>query len=155
MLMRRNFNHISLFVGLLFGILVAMKFTQYAMAEKEKQSADKKDFLYKGVVSEQLPFMESEYGYEPDSTVVGLKEGVIATPQLAARVACVVLSEIYGSANINRQKPFCVDLVNGNVWSVFGGQYPGKSYNRFDAGGCASIDFQKSDGMVLFYIHGK
>lgn len=78
--MRRNFNRVFLFVGLLFGILMAMKFTQYAMAEKEKQSADKKDFLYKGVVSEQLPFMESEYGYEPDSTVVGLKEGVIATP---------------------------------------------------------------------------
>ena len=117
--------------------------------DKVKQQAVK-TYVYVGEKYEGLNFKRSaEYGFVPLDEISLSKYGVIEDAESAANVGIAMLSGMYGKENIESQKPFRVELIDGLFWSVEGSLHP------FTKGGTAFILIQKKDGRVLNYFHGK
>lgn len=117
--------------------------------DKVKQQAVK-TYVYVGEKYEGLNFKRSaEYGFVPLDEINLSKYGVIEDAESAANVGIAMLSGMYGKENIESQKPFRVELIDGLFWSVEGSLHP------FTKGGTAFILIQKKDGRVLNYFHGK
>jgi hypothetical protein len=76
------------------------------------------------------------------------EQGLVPTPEVAIRIAVAVWEPIYGSSNIERQKPFKAVLKDG-VWYVEG------SLPSNFAGGVAEAEIAQQDGKILRVSHGK
>lgn len=79
--------------------------------------------------------------YEPQA-------GVVASPQIAVKVATTYLAAIYGAKRIAGQQPMVASLGDG-VWTVRGSLAPGLN------GGVAKIRICRRNGAVLLIVHGK
>ncbi|PTT00884.1 hypothetical protein DBR11_08760 [Pedobacter sp. HMWF019] len=73
-------------------------------------------------------------GYVPDSTT-------------AVQIAQILFVRVYGE-KVLEKKPFVATLKNGNVWVVEGTLKEQK-------GGVPHLEMQKSDGKIIYLIHGK
>jgi hypothetical protein len=76
------------------------------------------------------------------------KEGYVPDSATAVKIAIAVWTPIYGTENIEKEKPFKATLSNG-VWTVEG------SLPEDTVGGVAEADISKDDGRILRVIHGK
>ena len=76
-------------------------------------------------------------------------EGIVSTPESAARVAEIYLTLRYGAPLMRRELPLKARLERG-VWLV-----QGKDLPQGFAGGVAEIQICRSNGRVLRVVHGK
>lgn len=79
------------------------------------------------------------------------KDGFVSTPEIAVQIAEIVLKKIYGEKNIEKQKPFSINLEN-DVW-IIEGYWDRNDFYTF--GGVAYIEMRKDNGEILKVIHGK
>ena len=80
-------------------------------------------------------------GYKPS-------EGFIPTAEVAVEIADIVLSNLFGKANIDEQKPFSINLDNG-IWIIDGYLESGMK------GGTAYMEISQETGEILKVSHGK
>jgi hypothetical protein len=71
-------------------------------------------------------------------------EGMVPDKETAVKIAEAVLTPIYGSKMVEREKPFRVELVKG-VWIVDGALHPGP-------GGNLHIEISRKDGRIMRVI---
>jgi hypothetical protein len=76
------------------------------------------------------------------------KEGLVSTPDMAFRIAELVLNNIYGKQKIDAEKPFSINLEN-DIWVIEG------HLEAEYLGGVAYIEIRKSNGEILKVIHSK
>lgn len=76
------------------------------------------------------------------------KDGFVSTPEIAYNIAESILSKIYGKENIEKQKPFSINLEN-DIWIIEG------NIEKDYLGGVAYMEIRKSNGEVLKVLHGK
>lgn len=105
----------------------------------DSQENDKIEYILKDSLSSKD--YASYDGYNP-------KDGFIATPEQVVKIAEVALSKIYGKENIEKQKPFSINLENG-IWLI-----EGYSEDGYD-GGVVYMEIKKNNGEILKVIHGK
>jgi len=105
----------------------------------DNQDNIQKEYILKGSLS--LNDYSSTNGYFP-------KDGFVSTPEIAIQIAETILNGIYGKKNIEKQKPFFINLEN-DVWII-----EGKIENDVK-GGVAYMEIRKSNGEILKVIHGK
>jgi hypothetical protein len=79
-------------------------------------------------------------------------EGYVASEQTAKTIAEAVLIPIYGKENIDKQKPFKIQLKD-NTWIV-NGTLPSVR-GRVTLGGTFTIHISKLTGEILFLMHEK
>ena len=86
-----------------------------------------------------------------DPTVKGYvpPNGFVPDSGTAVRIAVAVWIPIYGASQIRSEQPYVATLKDG-VWTVTG-TLP-RQYNR---GGVAMARISKSDGRILFVLHGQ
>jgi TPR repeat protein len=84
----------------------------------------------------------------PTYVYVPPDKGVIPDQATAIEVAEAILKRVYGEDNIKREEPFTAALEDG-IWRV-GGSLP-----KGHIGGVAEIHIAKSDGRVMFIVHGE
>ncbi len=75
--------------------------------------------------------------------------GIIVDDTTAVEYAKLVLFSIYGKACIEKERPYSVKLLNGNIWCITG------SLPANTEGGVFSILINKRDGQVLKISHTK
>ncbi len=123
----------------------------YIQALQIRKSAklEKPFYVDKGKVKDSitLPY-DAECGYRSTERVLHNKN-IIPDAETAAKVGIAILSSIYGKEDIEKEKPFEVELVNDSVWYVRGSLPFGY------VGGCGRITIQRMDGKVLYFDHGK
>jgi len=98
----------------------------------------------------QLALCQTEAGYKP-------KAGFVPDSGTAVTVAQAVLTPVYGKNQIESEKPFTASLHDG-VWTVEGTlRCPdGKGGVTTECfGGVAVVKISKSDGRILYMLHGK
>ncbi len=76
------------------------------------------------------------------------KDSLVSTPEIAAQMAETILNGIYGEKNIEKQKPFVVNLEN-EIWIVKG------QMKENSKGGVVYVEIRKSNGEILKITHGK
>jgi len=81
-------------------------------------------------------------GYSPPN-------GFVPDERTAIAIAEAVLSPIYGSDSIQQERPFHAALTGG-VWTIVG-----TTPSRQNVGGVAIVKLNKSDGRILYVLHGK
>ena len=74
--------------------------------------------------------------------------GFVPDHKTAIRIAEAVLIPVYGEQQIIHERPFHAKLVK-NVWYVRG------SLPKRWAGGVPEIEISKSDGRILYVMHGR
>ena len=75
--------------------------------------------------------------------------GIISTPRMAAHIAEIFLTAIYGPDLIRRELPLKVS-IDREVWHI-----TGKDLGPNMVGGVAEIDLCQATGQVLRVVHGK
>jgi hypothetical protein len=77
--------------------------------------------------------------------------GVAKNEKIALDIAKIVLSSVYGEAQIKKQLPLTAKLINNEMWLISG------TFNEATGsfGGVAEILINKRDGSILGMIHGK
>lgn len=80
-------------------------------------------------------------------------EGYVPTADVAIRIAECILCEIYGKENIEKEKPFSVNLENG-VW-IIEGNIPEINDSIMTFRGQSYIEIKKSNGEILKLLHTK
>jgi len=103
------------------------------------ESQPKVDF----VIDEQLSTTDyvDVAGYFP-------KEGLVPTAEIAFKIAEPVLNKIYGTKQIENEKPFSINLEN-DIWIIEGSIIKGIK------GGVAYMEIRKSNGEILKVIHSE
>ena len=76
------------------------------------------------------------------------KDGFVPDAQAAVEIALAVWRPIYGTKQLQRQRPFSAVLIDG-TWHVQGSLRKGYS------GGTAIAEISRSDGRILRVSHGK
>lgn len=112
--------------------------------EKEKQLPQKPEYVIDDSLS--TDFYIDMQGYFP-------VEGFVPTADVAVRIAECVLSEIYGKENIEKEKPFSVNLQNG-VW-IIEGSIPDMNDSLITFYGESYMEIKKSNGEILKLLHTK
>lgn len=79
---------------------------------------------------------------------VVVEGGVIKDEKVAVEVAFAILKSVYGEAQIRKQRPLSVELVDG-IWIVSGTLKAGRK------GGVAEIHISKTTGEVIEITHGE
>jgi hypothetical protein len=74
--------------------------------------------------------------------------GFVPDSATAVRIAVAVWIPIYGASQIRSEQPYVARLKD-NVWTVTG------TLPRGMVGGTAEVRIAKSDGRILFVLHGK
>lgn len=80
-------------------------------------------------------------------------EGFVPTADVAVRIAECILSEIYGKENIEKEKPFSVNLEN-EVW-IIEGNIPQMEDSTVTFCGQSYIEIKKGNGEILKLLHTK
>jgi hypothetical protein len=80
-------------------------------------------------------------GYVPE-------KGFVPNATTAVRIAEAVLGPIYGDEHIAQEEPFTATLKDG-TWTVQG-HLPAEY-----KGGVACVEISKSDGRILYVMHGQ
>lgn len=93
-----------------------------------------------------LLFMIGSSFAEPPTHQFVPKDGFVPNAETAIRIAVAVWEPIYGADNIERQKPYRAQLVNG-VWRVDGSLPPNT------IGGTAHAEISQMDGRILSVLH--
>ncbi|MFT7773134.1 NTF2 fold immunity protein [Roseateles sp.] len=86
------------------------------------------------------PRAESGGGYVPPN-------GLVPDARTAIAIAVAIWKPIYGAKQVESQRPFKATLVQG-VWHVEG------SLPRGTVGGVAEARISKTDGRVVYVMHG-
>ena len=102
-----------------------------------------KRLLFVGLLcgSAVVAFAQSKHSFVPE-------QGLVPTAEVAIRIALAIWEPIYGSSNIERQKPYKAVLRDG-VWYVEGSLPPNT------IGGVAIAEITQRDAKVLRVSHGK
>ena len=74
--------------------------------------------------------------------------GMVPDAETAIAIAVAIWKPIYGAEEIQAQRPFKAKLTKG-VWHVEGSLPPGIP------GGVAEARISKTDGRVLYVLHGQ
>ena len=74
------------------------------------------------------------------------KEGYVPNAETAVTIGVAVFHPIFGSASVNKDRPYKVSLADG-IWTVRGTLPPGV------AGGTAVAEIAKSDGRIIRVFH--
>ena len=85
---------------------------------------------------------------EPQKHSFKPQEGFVPDAKTAMQIAESVWIPIYGEENIQNEKPFNAELLNG-VWTVTG------SLPKGFVGGVALAEISKVEGCILRVSHGK
>lgn len=80
-------------------------------------------------------------------------EGFVPTADVAVKIAECVLFEIYGKDNIEKEKPFSVNLRDG-IW-IIEGNIPNMKDSVVTFCGQAYMEIKKSNGEILKLLHTK
>lgn len=88
-------------------------------------------------------------GYKPPS-------GFVPDSKTAVAIAEAVLMPVYGKEHIESERPF-VATMKMDVWTVTGTLHcaDGKGGLTVCLGGVAVVRISKSDGRILYMLHGK
>jgi NTF2 fold immunity protein len=89
-------------------------------------------------------------GYKP-------KVGYVPDEATAIRIAEAVLSPVYGGKQIESERPF-VATLKGDIWTVGGTLHCSNGKGGITTlceGGVAGVKIAKSDGRILYMMHGK
>jgi hypothetical protein len=78
------------------------------------------------------------------------KNGYVSTPKMAAEIAEILAKNVYGAAEIEKQKPYLVSK-QGRQW-IIRGSFP---QNPAMKGGSFEVRLSAADGRVLRMIHGE
>jgi hypothetical protein len=100
-----------------------------------------KVYLFQGQEPDEIA--DEGANYRPES-------GYVSTPKMAAEIAEILAKNVYGAAQIEKQKPYLVTR-KGSQWIVRG-SFPS---NPGLKGGVFEVRLSASDGRVLRMIHGK
>lgn len=73
--------------------------------------------------------------------------------ETASKIAGIILKNIYGEDNINKQLPLQIHLNEKDVW-IISGSKPKPSKGKYFIGGVAMIAIQRSDCKILYVTHG-
>lgn len=131
-------------IALFLGVALALCSCSYNYKEKgEKERVRKVTDSITYIVDEGL--LRTNY---TRFTTYCPSEGYVGTPEIAVRLADVILSSIYGEEKIAEQQPFSVNLDNG-VWAIEG--YLEEGF----CGGSAYIEIDQKTGAVLKLFHSK
>ena len=87
------------------------------------------------------PSFGADAGFEPAG-------GMVPNAETAVAIAVAVFKPIYGTENIENQRPFHAVLNNG-VWHVYG------SLPVNLLGGVAEAELSRKDGRIIRVWHGK
>lgn len=74
--------------------------------------------------------------------------GYVADKRTAIAIAEALLRPVYGGAQICKEEPFQATL-NGDTWTVNGSLPPDM------VGGVATVKLSRTDGRILYMMHGK
>ena len=77
--------------------------------------------------------------------------GLITTPYMAASIADIVFSQVYGVEDTRKQKPFKVKFKDNKYWLIEGQ----RQYGHGEKGGTPFMVLNKADGRILYLIHSK
>lgn len=147
-------------IGLIIGVLLMLVI--YSNILKEDNSTVVPLFEYMGeiqtdskletVINDSIyrePYMpaSSNNPYIPDCIN---KTGVIPTPEMAAKMAYLIISDVYGIDCATKEMPYKISLVNDREWIV-----KGKLPDKYALGGTFSIVLDKKTNEVLCLMHGK
>ena len=77
-------------------------------------------------------------------------KGFVPDEKTAITIAEAVLKPVYGDEQIRSEEPFHATL-KGDVWTVDGYLPP----NPNIAGGVATVHISRTDGRILYMMHGK
>ncbi|MBO4891891.1 MAG: YbbC/YhhH family protein [Prevotella sp.] len=135
----------------IIAIAFTMLFTLFASCLVSGQQNEVVEFVYNGTDSVELNIeRDSIYADGADPYGVYSKsEGIMVNDTMAVEYAKLILFQIYGKEQIEKQRPYSVRLLNGTVWSVTGNL-------RDDMeGGVFSVMINKADGRVLMVSHSK
>jgi hypothetical protein len=76
------------------------------------------------------------------------KDCYVCDPQVALKMAELILNSVYGKDEIQRQKPFSIKDT-GDSWIISG------SLPKNSLGGVANIEIDKRTGTITNVTHGK
>ena len=121
--------------------IMSFFFNSCSIEQKEAQNESQVDY----VLNETLTMEDysSFDGFIP-------KGGLVPNAEIAIKIAEPVLKCIYGSEQIEKQKPFSVNLENG-IWIIEG--YWDREKDMF--GGNVYMEIKKENGKILKVIHTK
>ena len=74
------------------------------------------------------------------------KDGLVPTMGMATEIAEIILKKLYGNEEIEKQKPFSINIEN-DIWIIEG------SLEKGSEGGVAYIEISKKNGKVLKVTH--
>ena len=135
---------VCFFLGIIIGFCIhshSMKTTEEDIAFTYEGEATIKKFPYeRNGIDTKDAYPYGEYNKT---------EGIIPTPQDAARFAEVALSPIYGKEHIIGERPYSIRLINNTIWSING------TLDARAEGGTFHISIDKRNGRVRSIYHDK
>lgn len=88
--------------------------------------------------------------YKTNITPISVVEnGVLNNETIAVEVAKIYISNIFGKACLQEEKPYQVVMINDSIWDISG------SLPKNALGGTFSIVLDKRTGGVISIMHGK
>ena len=136
-------------ITLLTGVFICLLIWTFSPVTKQKDEVS--EFVNNGNETIELSIeRDSIYadGVDPNG-VYNIPRGIIVDDTTAVEYAKLVLFPIYGKAFIEKERPYSVKLLNGNIWCITG------SLPANTEGGVFSILINKTDGRVLKISHSK
>lgn len=133
-------------VFILLGLIVGFSIKNYSFCDKNHMHKIK--FHYLGNKEMNVNLIKIDSDYIEDRSVKMLRNGLINSPNVAARISEIISNSIYGKNDMRH--PINVSLINNEVWSVSGAPLPQGSL-----GGTPSLLIEKSTGMIVFITHFK
>jgi hypothetical protein len=74
---------------------------------------------------------------------------LVQNEETAVSIAEAILFETYGKSNIEKQRPYIINIKNDSIWVLDG------TFNSICFGGTFHIELSSKNGKVLKIIHGK
>ena len=146
--------------GLIVGVL--LMFIIYSNIQKEDNSAVVPLFEYmgkvqsdsklEGIINDSIyrdPYMPASCNNPYIPNCIN-KTGVIPTPEMAAKMAYLIISDFYGIDCATKEMPYKISLVNDREWVV-----KGNLPEKYTLGGTFSIVLDRKTNEVLYLMHGK
>ena len=85
-------------------------------------------------------------------TFYGTKD-MVPTSEIAARIAYVYVSSLYGEKIAKIEQPYHITLVDDSIWSIVGENQPRSKYKKWKGSFFLAID--RKTGKILKYMHEK
>lgn len=141
-----NISNMKYLAIVIVGIIVGISLRNYSF--HNGHSTPRIKFHYLGNKDMSVNLIKADSDYIEDRSVKELRNGVISTPVVAARICEIISNSIYGKNDM--RLPINVSLIDNEVWSV-----SGAPLSQGSLGGTPSLLIEKSTGMLIIVTHSK